>query len=459
MASPVLTDPTAPSTDTRRRWQRSWYFYDWANSAYVTTSASVLVGPYLTALAKADACPGLPSEEVCTASLDVLGVPIAAGSLAPYTVTVSTVLSAVVLLVVGAAADRSAHPTRLFGVFAWIGAAAASAMFFLSGTSWQLGVALLVVANVCLGASLVVYDALLVRIAEPDERDRVSSRGWALGYLGGGLLLAANLALMTLHSSLGLSTGMAVRISLLSAGLWWALFTLIPVLGLRDVRRSELMPASARMGTVRRLGATLASLRLYPQTCLFLAAYLLFNDGIQTVIGNSSLYGQEALGFSQQQMMMTFLLVQFVAFGGALAFGRLAGRVGARRSILGGLALWLLAVGFAYFVPRGAFGLWLGCAVLIGVVMGGTQALSRSLYSQFTPPGRESEYFAFYQAAERGTSWFGTLMFGLVFQATHSYRSAILGTMAFFVVGGALLAMVRVREGIISAGNVPPAVV
>jgi MFS transporter, UMF1 family len=460
MTEPLRADPGRERT---RAHQRAFGWYDWANSAYVTTTGTVLISPYLTALARADACPDLPSGQTCAQDLQVLGVPIAVGSLAPYTITVATLVSALVLLFVGAVADRHPRPTWLLGGLAWVGATAASLMFFLQGGNWQLGVLLVVVANLCLGASQVVYDALLVRVAEPDDRDKVSSRAWALGYLGGGLLLALNLGLMTAYESVGVSYEMAVRLSLLSAGVWWAVFTVIPVVGLRRIRGTTAAPvdrsAGVVGGTFTQLGHTLRDMRRYPHTLMFLLAYLFFNDGIQTVISSASLYGIEALGFETSQMIITILLVQFVAFFGALLFGWVAGRIGAKRTVLGGIVMWTLVVAFAFFVPAGAFGVWLVCAVGIGTVMGGTQALSRSMYSQLVPRGKESEYFSFYQAMERGTSWFGTLAFGLTFQLTGSYRPAILVTIVFFVIGGLLLTRVNMRKGIEMAGNEQPRLV
>ena len=460
--SDVAAATADPTRERTRAHQRAWGWYDWANSAYVTTTGTVLIGPYLTQLASADACPDLPSGQACTGRLDVLGVPVAAGSLAAYTVTLATLLSVVVVMAVGAVADRHPRPARLLGLLAGIGSLAAMAMVFLSGTSWQLGVLLVLVGNIALGASTVVYDALLVRIAAPDERDRVSSRAWALGYAGGGLLLLANLVVIQAHDALGLSMEWAVRLSLFSAGLWWGVFTLVPVIGLRRLRGTTAVPvargAGPVTGSLRQLRSTLGELRRYPQTLTFLAAYLLFNDGIQTVISSASLYGSVALGFDTGQLMTTILLVQFVAVGGALLFGAMAARLGAHRVVLAGIALWVVVVACAYFVPRGAFLTWLGCAVLIGLVLGGTQALARSLYSHLVPAGRESEFFALYQAGERGTSWFGTLTFGLVFQLTGSYRPAILALLVFFVLGGLLLARVDLRRGIADAGNPQPAV-
>src|SRR6478672_5098512 len=392
--------------------QRAWYWYDWANSAYVTTTMTVLIGPYLTAVAKGAACPGLADAASCRTDLHVLGLPVSPGSLAPYTLTVSTLVSAVLLIFVGAVADRSPRPTRLFAAFAWAGALAGSLLFLVAGSSWQLGVVLLIVANLCLGSSLVIYDSLLCRIAAADERDRVSSRGWALGYAGGGLLLALNFVLLNVHASLGLSQGMAVRVSLLSAGLWWGVFTLIPVLGLRDVHGTTATPVEKEAGvvggSVRQLARTFAELRRYPQTLLFLLAYLFFNDGIQTVIGSSSLYGIEELKFSQSTVLGVFLLVQFIAFGGALLFGRLARSYGAWRVVLTSLGVWTFVVTIAFFVPAKAL---------------------------------------------------GAFVFGLVHQLTDSYRWAIVALIVFFVLGGALLSRVRMAEGIRAAGNELPAVV
>ncbi len=459
----AVTAPPAPQPGAEAREQRAWYFYDWANSAYVTTTATVLMAPYLTSVATAAACPGLPDGQKCLQALDVLGIPIDPGSLFAYTATVSTIISALVLIVVGAIADRSERPTSLLAGFAWVGAVAASLMFFVSGTSWQLGVTLLVVANLCLGASLVIYDSLLVRIAAPDDRDKVSSKGWGFGYLGGGLLLTLNFGLDIFHARLGLDRSTSTRISLLSAGLWWGAFTLVPVLGLRHLRGTTAVPVEGRRGLVTgafvQLRDTFRELRLFPQTMLFLLAYLFFNDGIQTVIGSSSLYGSAELGFSQSTVLGVFLFVQFVAFGGATLFGAIAARVGAWRTVLWSLGVWTIIVIAAYFVPARSLAAFVVLALFIGIVLGGSQALSRSMYSQLIPRGREAEFFSLYQAMERGTSWFGTLTFGLVQQFTHSYRHAIIALVVFFVVGGLLLSRVRMREGVLAAGNEVPAVV
>jgi UMF1 family MFS transporter len=336
-------------------------------------------------------------------------------------------------------------------------------MFFVAGTNWQLGAALVVIAGICLGASLVIYDSILCRIANENERDRVSSKGWAFGYLGGGILLALNFALDFFHEDLGLDRALSTRISILSAGLWWAGFTIIPYLGLRHLTGTVETPversAGVVGGSIAQLRSTFRDLANYPQTKLFLLAYLFFNDGIQTVIGSSSVYGSKELGFSETTVLGVFLFVQFVAFVGARLFGRVAASIGAWRTVLYGIGLWTVVVVFAFLVPSKSLVIFLALALLIGLVLGGTQALSRSLYSQLIPRGREAEYFSLYQAMERGTSWFGTLIFGLVYQFTLSYRWAIIALIVFFAIGGVLLSRVRMREGIEQAGNPVPAVV
>ncbi len=463
MTTPRLPiDLPSVSATERQREQRAWYFYDWANSAYVTTIGTVLFAPYLTAVAEKAACGRAGTTKApCQTDLSVLGLHLSPGSLVFYVVTAATVFSALVLPVVGALADRSSRKKHIMAFFAWAGSLAAAGMFFVTGSDWQLGAGLLFVANLCLGSSLVVYDALLCEVATPDERDAVSSRGWALGYLGGGLLLAVNLAVVTLHDSIGLSTSMAVRICLVTAAAWWAGFTVIPFLGLRNrpVVNREVQRGGLLRQSFGQLGSTLRDLRSYPMTLLFLLAYLFFNDGIQTVIVASSTYGEKQLGFSTSVLIATILLVQFVAFGGALLFGRLARTRGAKQTITAGLVVWMVVVVVAYFLPAGQVGLFLALAVLIGLVLGGTQALSRSFFSQLIPRGREAEYFSLYQAGERGTSWLGTLTFGLVHQLTNSYRPAIAALVVFFVIGLALLSRVDPVRGISDAGNLRPAVV
>ncbi len=439
----MTTDHTTATvlTPERRREHRAWYTYDWANSAFSTTVAGVLFGPYLIAIAE---------EAAVDDRISVLGVAVAPGALPSFTITASTLLSALLLPLLGAVADRTARKRQLLGGFAWAGAAAAALLFFVQGDNWELGVVSFIVANLCFGAAAVVNDSILCLIAEPDERDGVSSRGWAAGYAGGGLLLAVNFVVVSMHETFGLTEGMAVRLSLLSAAIWWAAFTFVPYLGIRD--RAPLAVEQTEGGVLQRsfgqLWATLKDMRRYPVALTFLVAYLFFNDGIQTVISSASIYGVEELGFATGTVLATYLLVQAVAVLGALGFGRAAASYGAKPVILVGLVIWMLIVTAALFLPAGELVPFLLLGAAIGIVLGGTQALSRSYFSLLIPEGKEAEYFSFYHAMERGTSWLGTLVFGLVYTVADSYRPAVFALIAFFVVGGAILTRVDTAKGI-----------
>lgn len=446
----------------RAREQKAWFFYDWANSAFATTIAGVLFAPYLITVAERAACGFVGDEDrKCRETLEVLGVAISPGSLPSYVITLSTVLGALLYPLLGAVADRTARKTDLLAGFAWVGATAAGLLFFLTDDRWVFGSLVFIVANLCFGASIVVSDSLLNLISEEHERDRVSSVGWAYGYAGGGLLLAANFLVVTLHEPLGLSTETAVRLSLLSGALWWAGFTLIPWRGIKDRPPVAVEEASGGLiaASFGQLWATLKELRRYPVALTFLAAYLFFNDGIQTVIASAAIFGEKELGFDTGVVLGAYLLVQFVAVGGALVFGRAAVRLGAKRVILGGLAIWMVIVTLALVVPEENLLAFLLLAAAIGIVLGGTQALARSYFSLLIPRGKEGEFFSLYHAMDRGTSWLGTLTFGLVYQLSGSYRPSVFALIVFFTVGGLLLLRVDTERGIRDAGNERPPVV
>jgi UMF1 family MFS transporter len=266
-----------------------------------------------------------------------------------------------------------------------------------------------------------------------------------LGYLGGGLLLALNLVLFLNADGFGLSEGDAVRICFLSVAAWWAAFTVIPLRRLLDRPAPPGAAGPSAASSFRQLVQTLRELRGYPQTWRFLLAYLLFNDGIQSVIGLAAQYGDRELELSQTVLISTILLVQFVAFGGALLLGRIAAHAGAKRTVLGSLVVWVAVLCLAFGLQKGSAVQFYVLGVAIGVVLGGTQALTRSLFGQMTPVGREAEYYGLYEISDKGTSWLGTLSFGLAVQLTGSYRVAIVSLVIFFVLGFVLLARVDVR--------------
>ncbi|AZM52084.1 MFS transporter [Streptomyces sp. WAC 01529] len=431
----------------RRREQRGWYFYDWACSVYSTSVLTVFLGPYLTEIAKAAADP--------EGYVHPLGIPVRAGSFFAYTVSASVIVSVFVMPLAGAAADRTGRKKPLLAAAAYLGAAATAGMFFLDGDRYLLGALLLIVANASLAVSMVLYNSYLPQIAPPEERDAVSSRGWAFGYASGALVLVADLVLFLAHDSFGVSESTAVRICLASAGVWWGAFTLVPLKRLRD-RRTAPSEGSTERGGLRQLVATVRDMRRHPHTLAFLLAYLVYNDGVQTVISQASVYGSEELGLEQSTLIVAVLLVQVLAVAGALGMGRLARTYGAKRTILGSLVAWTVTIGAGYFLPPGAPAWFFVLAAGIGLVLGGTQALSRSLFSHLVPRGKEAEYFSAYEISDRGMAWLGPLIFGLTYQLTGSYRDAIVSLVAFFLLGFALLARVPVRRAVRDAGNPVP---
>lgn len=466
-----LTDRgSAPDEAKRRRNHSGWCWYDWANSVFPTSIASVFLSLYLTQVATAaaqedfarngvHACPGGNSLQQCDIAL--FGFNFPAGSLWGYLLSAATLVQVVVLPVTGAVADRAQNKRPILAVFVFTGAATTGLLALVGGTNWQLGSALFIVANICWGAAVVVYYSYLPEIATPDERDGLSARGWAFGYLGGGTALLLHLAIFVGHDAIGISEDAAVRLVFFSSGLWWAAFTLFPLTMLRTQRATE--PAQQQgpvlISGFRQLGSTLRQARHLPLTLLFLAAYLIYTDGISTVSTVSAQYGSLELKLPQNTLIVTILIVQFVAYFGGVLHGLLAGRIGAKRTIMASLLMWVLVLGFAYFVQAGEPIQFYALAIGIGLVLGGTNALSRSLFSQMVPQGKEAQYFSLYELGERSTSWLGPLIFAGIGQATGSFRVGIISLTIFFALGLVLVAFVPARRAIEAAGNRAPEVV
>ena len=438
-----------PANDRREIF--GWMVYDWANSAFSATVAGTLLGFYLTRLAQEAV-----GENGSILSLGPFGS-VTAKSLYPFCVSASVFLQVFFLPVLGALADYSSLKKRLMAFFCYAGAGATCLMFFVTDNLYVLGGLLFVVANLSFGAAMVFYNAYLPEITTEDRRDKVSSRGFAAGYLGGGLLLALNLGLVLNAQRLGMSAGLAVRVSLLSAGLWWGGFALLTFARLRTRPAQRRLPPGKTYLTAgfAELGAAFRELRKLPHTLRYLLAYLFFNDGIQTLLGMSSVFLAQELKADQSFLLGLYLLLQFIAFGGALLFERVAALAGTKRAILISLAIWAGIVIYAYgFLTTLTQALLMGSA--IAVVLGGSQSLSRSLYSRMIPKGYEASFFGIYEVSERGTSWLGPLVFGIIASATNSYRSAILSLIVFFVLGMLILIFTDTDRAVREAGNALP---
>jgi UMF1 family MFS transporter len=428
-----------------------WAMYDWASSAFSTTVGTVFLGPYVAALA------GDAAKASSDGMARIAGIPIAPDSFFPYCVSMSVLLQVLFLPILGAIADYSHLRKQMMQVFATLGALQTMLLFLVTGEVWWLGGLLFIGANLAFGAAVVFYNAYLPDIASEDQRDRVSSFGWAMGYLGDGILLLLNLAFFMFHEQLGVPTSLAIRINLASAGVWWLLFSFVTWSRLRPRHARKPLPAGETYASVgfRQLWQTLREIRSFPETLKFLGAFFLYNDGIQTVIAVSSTFAaapliRGGLELDLNTLTIVILIIQFTAFFGALLWGRIAGWVGAKRSIIISLFIWAGVVIYAYFGMKGEnrvieFGL---LGVVIALVLGGSQAISRSLYAQLIPRGREAEFYSFYEVSDRGTSWIGPLLFGLANQVFHNLRPAILSLIFFFIAGLIALPFVNEKKGI-----------
>ena len=425
--------------------------YDWANSSFSTTVGTVFLGPYVASLARNAA------EVAGTTTVSFLGIPIAPDSFLPYCISFSVGMQVLFLPILGAIADYSHMRKQMMRLFATIGAVATILMFLLTGGLWWLGGVLFILANLAFGAAIVFYNAYLPDIASEEERDRVSSYGWAMGYLGGGLLLALNLAFYIFSDALGVPGDLAVRINLASAGIWWLGFSFITWARLRARHASRSLPVGDTYASIgfKQLRKTLSEVNHFPETLKFLLAYFLYNDGIQTVIAISATFAaapliQGGLELEQQTLTSVILMIQFVAFGGALLWGRLAKWIGAKQSIIVSLVIWSGVVIYAYGGLQGESVVlqFFILGMFIALVMGGSQAISRSLFAQMIPDGKEAEFYSFYEISERGTSWIGPLIFGLANQLFGSLRYGILSLIFFFIAGLILLPFVKVDKAI-----------
>jgi len=521
---------TAQPTVNDRKEIFGWAMYDWANSAFSTTIGSVFLGPYVSGLARAVAeadflaRTGTAWTETSGHALVVnfLGLPVAPEAVVPFAISLSVVFQAGFLPILGAIADYSHRRKQMLQIFATIGALATIALFFVTLSTWLLGPILFVIANLTFGAALVFYNAYLPDIASEEERDRVSSYGFALGYIGGFVLLALNLVLYLNYEAIGISEGMSVRINLASAGVWWLAFSTVTWGRLHSRHAAKDIPPGENLFSVAfkqlsttmevpaksiafyllspllifiwaplitpyitqlmnsgKLNPELAILPVFiplfgpiillvrflrnkarttPETSKYLTSYLIYNDGIQTVIAIASTFAaapllRGGLELGQKTLISVILLIQFVAFFGALFWGKLAKWIGAKQAIIVSLVIWSAVVIYAYGGMKGDSRAteFMILGAIIALVLGGSQAISRSLFAQMIPKSREAEFFSIYEISERGTSWLGTLVFGIAVTVFGNLRIAILALIIFFVVGLAILPFVNTQKAISDA--------
>ena len=399
----------------------AWALYDWANSAFATT---VMAG-FFPVFFKQYWNAGVAATE----STYRLGLANGAASLAV----------ALLAPLLGAIADRSGSRLRMLMAFTVLGAAATASLGTVGQGAWVPAATLYVVASLGFWGGIVFNDSLLLHVAEPREFDLVSGYGYALGYLGGGLLFAVNVAMTVWPRQFGLADAAeAVRVSFVMVGVWWFVFSVPQVFLVRERSVATVVPPreAVRQG-LRELGQTVRELGRYRHVVLFLAAYWLYIDGVNTVIKMAVDYGL-SLGFAASNLVAALLLTQFVAFPAALAFGWIGQRIGARRGIFLGLGVYVAATCYAYYIDsvRDFFVL----AVIVGLVQGGVQSLSRSYFGRLVPEGKSSEFFGFYNMMGKFAAVIGPLLTGIVAHVTGDPRLSILSIVILFAGGGGLLA-------------------
>ena len=429
--------------------------YDWANSAFFTTTIGVLIGPYLLGLAQ-----NAVGEDGVI--LDLLFFKVTPKGLPAFCTAISVISMVVVLPVLGAIADYTHLKKHLMAIFCYAGVIAGALLFFVT-ESYILCCVLFIASSMFFAASNVFYNAYLIDITTEDQRDKVSSYGYGLGYISGFVMLVLNLIFISNAESLGFTTGGAVRVCFLAAALWWGVFAAITFFLLKTRIAIKSVPDSKNIITVGfgELWQTLKELNRLRYTKLFLIAYLFYNDGIQTVILQSSvfisyeLFTSKGIETDNSFLLIIFAIAQISAAAGAFIFERIARFLGGKRTIILSLFIWCAIVIYAYGFFSTKFQAYFMGAV-IGMVLGSAQALSRSLYSQMIPSGRESSFFGLYEISEKGTSWMGQLMFTIIVGATGSFRQAILGLIVFFVIGSIILLFTDTTRAIHEAGNLTP---
>jgi UMF1 family MFS transporter len=416
-----------------RRELRAWAMYDWANSAFATTIMAAVLPIYFSNIAQG-----------------TLGKPLATAYWG-YTQAVALALGVAIALTTGALADYLGARKRFLAAFALLGVLGTSALWFAGNGDWLMAAICYGIGHIGFAGGNVFYESLLPHLADEKEIDRVSTAGYAIGYFGGGVLLALNLAWILMPATFGFAdVGQATRASFVSVGIWWLVFT-IPLLRRVpeppreiDPRVGEHAGMNVVVVTFRRLGQTFREIRRFRDVFVFLLAFWLYNDGIITIIKMATIYGTE-IGLAQGDLIGALLLTQFLGVPFTFVYGALADRIGTKNGIYITLVIYVGICCLGYFMTEG-WQFWL-LAVAVAMVQGGSQALSRSLYGSMVPPGRSSEFFSFFSISSKIGNILGVLVFGAVSHSAGNSRASILSLVAFFAIGLILLSRVDVARG------------
>ena len=410
---------------------RAWALYDWANSVYMTTVLATLFPIYFRTIAGADLPPATATTRFALAT------------------SCAVTIVALISPVCGALADFAGNKKTMLARFLALGVTATGALFLVGRGEWELAALLFIASNVGASASIVFYNSLLPHVARPGEVNRLSTAGFALGYLSGGLVLAANLVMIEKHEWFGIpDRPAAMRISFLMAASWWALFSIPLFLKVKEPPRLQATASEKgrplRNIVISRLRATLTGLSAHRDAALVLLAFLLYNDGINTIIRMAAIYGTD-LGIGSSTLLLGILMVQFIGIPFALLAGALADRIGVKRVIFLTLFVYVVIAWLGYRMRTNAD--FLVLATLVGVVQGGAQALGRSLFASLVPRHKSAEMFGFFGVFDKFGGVMGSALFALTISLTGSGRVAILALSVLFIAGGAVLSLVDIERG------------
>ncbi len=428
----------AMNSTTDKKTIFGWAMYDWANSAYMTTIAVAVLPMYFASVIVGP--DGFVIGDTLYAPETLWGFMISAAAFLVFLMAPT----------LGAVADFCSAKKKFLLVFCYLGVTGSIGLFFCKTGDVYPTIGLFLISQIGFVGANVFYDAFLPQIAKPGQQDRISSKGFAYGYAGGGIQFGCALVLIGWHDAFGLSQSMAARIGMLTAALWWGLFTLFTAFYLKEKKFHQEPPAGINLSSRRinylhigilRVLKTMKKVRQRPHLLLFLVAFLVYNEGIQTVIQMATIYGKQELKFGATTLMVTLLLVQIVAIFGALLFGWLAKRTGTKRAVMTSLFVWSGVVIYAYFIrsPYEYFAL----GAIVGLVMGGSQAISRSFYSSMIPEDSPAEYFGFYSIINKFSAVWGPFIFAIIRHMSGSSRNAILSIIIFFIAGIILLFFVN----------------
>jgi UMF1 family MFS transporter len=418
-----------------------WVMYDFANSAFATTILAVIFNRYFAIVVAGG-----------ERGVNLFGFHLHGASFFTFSISISMAISAVVSPFLGAIADASGSKKRFLMAFCYAAILFTGFLYFIHGGDYWMGAIFFIIANIGFAGGNVFYNAFLPEISTSQNIGRISGLGWALGYIGGGLLLAINLLMLKYPGWLGFPDGyFTVHDCFLSVALWWLIFSLPTFLFLKEEAQGTVLSCeriSFRVG-FQRLKHTFRRVRTFRELTKFLVAYLIYNDGIETVILMASIFGADVLGMETGEIILFFLMIQGIAFFGSLIFGLLADAIGNKRTVMICLGIWSLIVLWAFQLgifwdPRTEY--WI-LGILAALVMGGSQAASRSLQGIFTPKANSAEFFAFFGVSGKFASVFGPLIYGILIAITGSVQSGILSVLLFFVVGMAILWDVNEKKG------------